>query len=410
MARLLEDQTLALLTELEIPVPAYTVATTPEEAETAASVLEKEVVLKALIPAGKRGKAGAVKFAATPTEAKERARQLLGMKVAQYKVERLLVAEKLDVRREMYLSLTIDPGRRRPVIILSALGGVEIEELARERPDQIFRIEVNPLEGLPEFKIREVWAAAGLTGRALLQAAALTHRLYQVFVQHDAYILEINPLVETGEGEIMPVAAVMAVDDAALYRQPDLSGWVQSGQERAWHPLTAREKAAVEVNEADPYRGTARYTEMDEGDIGFMCGGGGGSLLLFDAIVAAGGKPANYSEFGGNPSEEKCYGLAKVILSRPGLKGLIVAQNITNNSQTDVQARGIIRAIQELKLDPRTFPIVIRQAGVNEVEAKKLYADAGIEFHGDDLTLTEAANLIVRKVLAAGATKEGGQH
>jgi succinyl-CoA synthetase beta subunit/citryl-CoA synthetase large subunit len=193
----------------------------------------------------------------------------------------------------------------------------------------------------------------------------------------------------------MIAAAVMSIDDSAMYRQPALNGMIQLGSERAWRPLTDLEKQMVEVNESDPYRGTARYTEMPEGEIGFMCGGGGGSLLCFDTLKAFGGSPANYSEVGGNPPEDKVYGLTKGILSKPGVKSLFVCHNITNNTQVDVLARGIVRALKDLSIDCRTFPVVVREAGVNDSAAREIFMSAGVEYYGDDATITEACGRMV---------------
>jgi succinyl-CoA synthetase beta subunit len=218
-----------------------------------------------------------------------------------------------------------------------------------------------------------------------------------VFIKSDCYILEINPLVLTKNEEVMAAASVMGIDDSSLYRHPELEGKVESGSERSWRPLTQLEKEMVKVNDAD-YRGTARYTEMEGGDIGFMCGGGGGSLLAFDALKFLGATPANYTETGGNPSEEKVYGLTKGILSKEGVRGLFVSQNITNNTQIDVMAKGVVKAIQELGLNPDTFPIVVRQAGVNDEEGKRIFQEAGITYYGEDKTIEEAATEMVKKM------------
>jgi succinyl-CoA synthetase beta subunit/citryl-CoA synthetase large subunit len=192
----------------------------------------------------------------------------------------------------------------------------------------------------------------------------------------------------------------MAVDDSAMFRQKELEGKVEVGSERAWRPLTELERQIIAVNDAD-YRGTARYTEMDGGEIGFMCGGGGGSLLSFDALVDLGGRPANYTETGGNPSEEKVYGLTRGILSKPGVKGLFVAHNITNNTQIDVMAKGIVRALAEMGVDPKTFPVVVREAGVNDALGKQIFTEAGVEYYGEDVTICEAAATMLQRMRSA---------
>ncbi|MHB1419055.1 MAG: succinate--CoA ligase subunit beta [Bacillota bacterium] len=401
MARLLEDQSKELLGGLGIPVPRFGIASNPEDAGKVAEEIGCPVVIKALVPVGKRGKAGAILFASTPKEAELSARKLLAMTLSHYPIQQVLVEEKLEIEQELYLSITIDQSRKLPVIIASRLGGIDVEEVSREHPEAMVRYHVDPLIGFGEFAGREIWCDAGITGKTLSQLAALTKKLYQAFESFDAYLVEINPLVITAKGEIKAAAVVMSVDDSALYRHPELSGKVQMGTERAWRPLTDLEKKMVEVNESDPYRGTARYTEMDGGEIGFMCGGGGGSLMLFDALMTYGGQPANYSEFGGNPPEDKVCGLTKGILSKPGVRGLFVAQNITNNTQVDVVARGVVRALKELQIDPAKFPVVVREAGVNEDTARQLFNEYGVEYYGDEITMTQAARRMIEKMKEA---------
>jgi len=401
LARLLENQSKDLLQKAGIPLPRYGVAASPAEAAALAEEIGLPVVLKALIPVGKRGKAGAIKFADTAEEVAARAAELLGMKVSHYPVQSLLVEQKIDIAQELYLSITFDKVRQLPVIIATASGGIDVEELSREQPEKVVTLHVDPLEGLADYQCRQIWYDAGMGGKLLQSLGGVTRRLYQAFEANDAYLLEINPLVITGDGKVMAAAAVMSIDDGAMFRHPELASKVQMGTERAWRPLTELEKQMVAVNEADPYRGTARYTEMDGGDIGFMCGGGGGSLLMFDALVQAGGRPANYSEFGGNPSEEKVCGLAKGILSKPGVKGLFVAQNITNNTQVDLVAKGVVRALEEMGIDPTTFPVVVREAGVNEDVARALFQEKGIEYYGDDITMTGAAQRMIARMREA---------
>ena len=251
-----------------------------------------------------------------------------------------------------------------------------------------------------------MWYDAGVERELLRRLGSVTASLYRTFVSTDAYILELNPLVVTPEGQVIPAAALMGIDDAALFRHPELAGSVQAGMERTWKPLTDLEKQVVAVNQADPYRGTARYTEMEGGDIGLLCGGGGASLVLFDGLRQAGGHPANYSEVGGNPTDEKVYGIAKAILSKQGVRGLLVAHSITNNTQTDAVAEGVIRALDELELDPQTFPVLAREAGVNEERAAQLFRERGIEYYGDQITLNEAARLMVERMGQASRRPE----
>lgn len=408
MARLLENTSKRLLRENGLPVPECRVARSPSEAAGHAADLGLPVVLKALVPVGKRGKAGAVKFASTEAEASRLAAELLSMTVGHFPVTSVLVERKLDVERELYVAVTIDRGMKQPVVVFSAEGGVEIEEINRRRPEQVVRHYVDDLRGLALYEAKEICYRAGLSGTLLRDVAPLVHRLYETFVQHDCELLEINPLVVTNTGQLAVAAALMTIDSAALYRQSALQGGDELYSERFWRPETALEKAAIEVNEAEPYRGTARYTEMPDGDIGFMCGGGGGSLLMYDALLHYGGRPANYSEFGGNPTETKVKGLAKVILSKPGLRGLLVAGNITNNTQVDVVARGIVAALAEAGIDPRTFPVLVRYAGVNDDAGRAVFEAAGVEYHGEDISLSAAARLMVERLGGRRAEETDG--
>ena len=405
MGRILENHSKQLIRDAGVDAPASEAVTTAEQAREAAVRLGGPVVLKALVPIGKRGKAGLIRFADGPEDAARETADLLRATASGFPVEAVLVEEKVSIEAEWYVSITIDKAARAPVIIASTSGGVDVEQLSREEPEKVLRRHVDPVLGLSDYQAKEVWSELGVTGPLLNRATAMLVKLYRAFERYDAYLLEINPLVVTPAGGVVAAACVMSVDDAAMYRHPELRDVVQMGSERAWRPLTELEKQIMEVNEADPYRGTARYTEMDGGDIGFFCGGGGGSLLSFDALVGFGGQPANYSEVGGNPSEEKVFGLTRGILAKPGVKGLFVAHNITNNTQVDVVARGIVRALRDVGIDPAAFPVVVREAGVNDAVAKEIFTAAGIEYYGDDKTISEAAGRMVERMKHAYAAE-----
>jgi succinyl-CoA synthetase beta subunit len=402
VGKILENFSKQLIGKSGVPSPKNWTVASGEDAANVVREYGQPVVLKALVPVGKRGKAGAIKFPNSPEEAKEATEQLLQMTVSNFPVEKVLVEERVDIAEEWYVSITLDKNKQLPVIIATTEGGVEVEDLVRETPEKVAVIHIDPFVGLIPYKAKEIWSGLGLTGKSLVQATSILCKLYDLFIKYDCYILEINPLVLTVTGEVVAAASVMGVDDTALYRHPELDGLVEVGSERSWRPLTHLEKEMIAVNDAD-YRGTARYTEMEGGDIGFMCGGGGGSLLSYDALIKLGGRPANYSETGGNPPEEKVYGLTKGILSKEGVKGLFVAHNITNNTQIDVMAKGIVRAIQELAVDPQKFPIVVREAGVNDAEGKKIFQAAGITYYGEEVTIEEAAAKMVQRMKEAYA-------
>ena len=398
MSRVLENIGKQILRENGIDVPSFFVVSDRKEAGQAGDHLGYPVVIKALVPVGKRGKAGAVRFAENRDELEKISEEILHMNVRNFPVAKLLVEKKIDIAQELYVSITLDSSNQLPIIIASASGGIEIEEIAKREPSKVLKYHVNILEGLHQYQAKEIWSDLGLKERPLQAATDTLWRLYQVFRKYDATVLEVNPVAITTGGKAVAVAVLMGVDDDALHRQPELSDKVEVGSDRAWRPLTQREKDMVAVDRAEPYRGTARYTEMDGGNIGFFCGGGGGSLLVYDTLLQYGGKPANYTEFGGNPTDTKIYGLTKGILSKPGVKGFLLDANITNNTQTDLVAKGIIKAVQDLEIDVRKFPIVIRLAGVNDSEARKLFQNAGIEYHGDDITMEDAARLIVDRM------------
>ena len=189
----------------------------------------------------------------------------------------------------------------------------------------------------------------------------------------------------------------MALDDNALARHPELAE--RALPDKGWRPPTALEREAMAVADFEPYRGTARFIELD-GDIALLIGGGGGSLVLFDAVQRAGGRPACYTEIGGNPSAEKVRRLTRVVLSCPGVRGLLVGHNITNNTQVDLVAAGVAQALADLDLDPRQFPVVAREVGTHDELGRAIFNAAGVEYLGEDVTMDEAARLIVERVSA----------
>ncbi|MBI4530657.1 MAG: acetate--CoA ligase family protein [Candidatus Latescibacteria bacterium] len=399
MARLLEHHVKDVLRSAGIPVPDGEIADTPSRTEEIARHLVKPVVVKALVPVGRRRKAGLVAFCDRPAEARSAAERMLGNVVEHHRIRQVLVEEKLNIEKEYYISFSINLRLRRPVGLFVRQGGIHVEEHLRLHPEAQQTIVIEPWRGLQKHQAVELVSHSGaFTGKALIQASELLVELYRVFEHSDAKTLEVNPLALTVAGKLIAASALMSVDDAAIARHPGLADKIQIGQERAWRPLTELEMKAIEVQEKDPYRGTARYTEFDDGDTGFLCGGGGASLLMLDVLRVLGARPANYSEFGGNPSAEKVCGLLKVILAKPGVRGLLVAQNVTNNTQVDVEAEGILQALNELHIVPATFPVVVRLAGVAEGRAREIFQNAGIEYYGDEITLTAAARRFIEKM------------
>ncbi|HET9015795.1 MAG TPA: ATP-grasp domain-containing protein [Thermomicrobiaceae bacterium] len=405
MGRVLEHHTKELLAQWGISVPRGRAVATSRAAANVATGFGGRAVVKALVPVGRRGKAGAVRLAGSAAEARAEAAALLRSYVHDYPVRHVLVEEPVAIARELYLSLTLDREARLPRILLSAHGGIEVEEIARDDPDALISATFDPRAGLVEYRARELWRAAGVGGALLPRLAQMTVLLARAFTGLDATLLEINPLAETVKGDLVAVGAVLSVDDAALFRHPELGDKVAVASEKVWRPLTAREEAVNALNAAEPYRGSARYLELEGGDVGFLCGGGGASLVLFDALVRAGGRPANYSEFGGNPTETKVAGLARLVLEKPGVRGLFVAHNITNNTQVDVVARGVVRALEAAGISAGDFPVVAREVGLHDTEGRAIFEAAGVRYLGQESTLGDAA----RAMVAAMRERYGGE-
>jgi succinyl-CoA synthetase beta subunit len=403
MARILEHHAKQMFAQAGIAVPEGFPAISSDQAASIAEGIGGSVVIKALVPVGKRGQSGAVQFADDSRGAALATRDLIGRYIGAYMIDTVLVEERVDVESELYLSIMIDRDERKPRIILSATGGVSIEEIARTDPGAIVTDTISMSRGLPEYRARELWARAGITGTSIPALGQVTHRLWNLFLQHDLRLIEVNPLFRTVTNRIVAGDAVMSSDDLASFRHPELARFTVAGSDQSWRPMTELEADAQRVHEMDQYRGSARYLELEGGDIGFLCGGGGASLLLYDNLVEAGGKPANYAEIGGNPTEQKVAGMTRVVLSKPGVTGLFVAHNITNNTQTDVIARGVVTGIQHAGRDPGTLPVVAREAGLHDEEGRKIFEEAGIRYFGEETTLAEAARQMVAAMTSGGA-------
>jgi succinyl-CoA synthetase beta subunit len=393
--RLLEHQSKKLLSRYGLRFTPCHVCTTREQAEQAAEELGRtELVVKAQVPFGGRGKVGAVVFVDGVSATGAAADRLLGMTMRGRAVQAVSVEAKVAIAREFYAGIAWDSSRKLPVAILSAAGGVDVE---RSDDRSVVRRTFDPFIGLRAFEGREMARQLGIDGKIMTGIGATLHQLANAFLRLDGVTIEINPLAETTDGALVGLDAHVELDDDAASRLAtkleDL-GTIENSA--AGRPPTALELEAQRIDAMD-HRGVAgRVVEFD-GDLALLIGGGGASLTVFDAIRRYGGKPANYCEVGGNPTEEKVAALTALLLSKPGVRKMAVIMNVVNNTRADVMARGAIEGVRRAGRSPSDTIIVFRIPGSWEPEAKAILAEAGIEALGRETSLDAAASLAVQR-------------
>ncbi len=370
-----------------VPVPRGIVARSPHEAELAAKELgTKVVVVKAQIHAGGRGKGGGVKLAKSPAEAAELAKAMLGMmlKTPQtgpegQKVQTLYIEEGLDIAKEYYLGVTLDRASSRVTFMASTEGGVEIEEVAAKHPEKILKASVDPAIGFQDYQGRQLAFGLGLTGDSVGKFVKFCRALYQAYVETDASLAEINPLVRLKDGSVVALDAKMNFDDNALYRHPDI--------------VEMRDVAEEDPREAKAKEFDLAYIALD-GNIGCMVNGAGLAMATMDTIKLVGGTPANFLDVGGGASKEKVTEAFKLILQDPNVKAVLV--NIFGGiMKCDVIADGVVAAAKEMHL---TVPLVVRLEGTNVDLGKKILSQSG-------LAITPADNLRQAAEKAVAAAK-----
>jgi succinyl-CoA synthetase beta subunit len=379
-----EHQGKEILTRYGVRVPRSRVVRSAEEARAAAAELGGgTVVVKAQIHAGGRGKGGGVKVVTGPDAAFVAARAMLGMTLVTHQtgpegrvVGRVLVEEGLAIARELYLGLVIDRGTERPVLMVSPEGGVEIEKVADESPDRIFKVLVDPALGLQPFQARRLAYALGLPSDQAAKAARLMLSVYKAFVSEDASLIEINPLVVTGSGELVALDAKVTFDDNALYRHKDIAALRDLGEE---DPL-----------EIEASKFSLNYIRLD-GTIGCMVNGAGLAMATMDIIKLAGGEPANFLDVGGGASADQIKNAFRILMSDRNVRGVLI--NIFGGIlRCDVLAEGVIAAVTDLGVP---VPIVIRMEGTNVELGKKMLKESGLNFTTAD-SMAEAADAVVR--------------
>ncbi len=373
-----EYQGKQLFKQFGIPVSEGRLATTPAEARAAAEELGGPVVVKAQVLTGGRGKAGGVKLADDPEDAERKAGEILGLDIRGHVVEKVWIEQASEIEKEYYLSITFDRGAKQPLFMFTMQGGVEIEEVAEQDPDALVRLHVDALEGYQPWIGRRLVYGAGVTDPSeQKQIASIIEKLYRCFVECDAMLTEINPLIVTPEGQVKALDSKFTVDDSALYRHPDIAEFRDPG---AADPLEAlaREKDVT-------------YVKLD-GSVGILGNGAGLSMSTVDVVVVAGGKPANFCDLGGGGSAEGVVDALEVITKDPQVKSIFF--NIFGGiTRCDEVARGILEALE--RLDMSQYPIVVRLDGTNAEEGRKILADAGKPNIHPEATMLDGARRAV---------------
>lgn len=357
--RIHEYEAKKLFREFKIPIPRGDVAASPGEAHRVAEEIGLPVTIKAQVLVGGRGKAGGIKFAEDLGEVEELSGELLGMDIKGYKVESILVEEKLEIERELYLGVAIDGSRGCPMVMVSSEGGVEIEETARNCPEKIFSREVKPSQDLRTYQARKLAKKLGFKGKPMLQLASIIGSLYQSFKSYDALIAEINPLVMTRGGQFVAADAVFQIDDSALFRHPELG-------------IEAQDRIPDEL-EREARKIGVSYVNMD-GDIGLICSGAGLGMATMDMIREK-MKPANFLETGGGMTRELMAGALRVVLKKGNLKAVFI--NIYGGiNPIHEGAKGIADVVREENVK---IPIVAKALGNLQEETWETLQGVGIK-------------------------------
>jgi succinyl-CoA synthetase beta subunit len=374
---LYEYQGKELLARFGIPVSEGRVATTPDEARAAAAELGGQVVVKAQVLTGGRGKAGGIKLAEDPDDARAKAEQILGLDIRGHVVRKVWIEKASEIAKEYYLSLTFDRGAKKPLFMFTTRGGVDIEEVAEQHPDALVRLHVDPFEGFQPWQGRRLVYAGGVEEPGeQKQILAIVGKLYDAFVACDAMLCEINPLIVTPEGEVKALDSKFTVDDNALYKHADIA------EMRDLEAVPAEERAAREKG--------VTYVKLD-GEVGILGNGAGLVMSTLDVIALAGGRPANFCDLGGGGDAEGVVDALEVITADPQVKSIFfnVFGGIT---RCDEVARGILAALDRMTID---HPIVVRLDGTNADEGRRILDEASPDSLHVEPTMLDAARRAV---------------
>jgi len=374
---LYEYQGKQLFARAGIPVSEGRVATSPEEARAAAEELGGQVVVKAQVLTGGRGKAGGIKLAETPEEAEARAGEILGLDIRGHVVRRLWVEKASDIAKEYYLSVTFDRGEKKPLFMFTTQGGVDIEEVAVESPEALAKLHVEPLVGFQPWQARWLCFTAGLEDPdEQKQVMAIVAKLYDAFVHFDAMLCEVNPLIVTPEGEVKALDSKFTADDNALFRHPDVA------EMRDVEAADPRERLAREKD--------VTYVKLD-GEIGILGNGAGLVMATLDVIDQVGGRPANFCDLGGGGDAQGVVDALEVITSDDQVEAILF--NIFGGiTRCDEVARGILTALGQMTIE---HPIVVRLDGTNAAEGRQMLVDAAPPDLYVEETMLSAAERVV---------------
>ncbi len=385
--KLQEYQSKRIFANYGIPIPAGDVAATPEEVRRIADRLGGRVVVKAQVLVGGRGKAGGIRLAADESQAEKVAAEILGKDIKGLKVQKVLVDEAADVAKEIYLGAVVDRGAQCVVMMASAAGGVDIEEVARETPEKIVKIFVDPRMGLYTFQCRELAAGIGLESEFLNAFVAVCTGLYRAFMDNDAALAEINPLVITADNELLAVDGKIVLDDNALFRHRDLA--------------ELRDPSEETIHESEARRNGFSYVRLD-GCVGCMVNGAGLAMETMDIIKLHGAEPANFLDIGGGARADRVAAALRIILSDVNVCAILI--NIFGGiTRGDEVARGIVQSLHEIQTD---VPIIVRLAGTNSEEGLEILAGANLLTAS---SLVEAARLAVKAAQSVLPDPQSGQ-
>jgi succinyl-CoA synthetase beta subunit len=379
--KLFEHEAKDIFRAFDIPTPPGGVARTPEEAEKRATEVGKPVVVKAQVLAGKRGKAGGVKFADTPAQARTHAKDILAMRINNLRVEAVLVEEKLSIKQEIYAGITVDRNERKYIVIGSAAGGMSIEELAEQSPEKIIKMHVDSHLGFQAYEAREMAIAMGFKRKQISQLGSFFLKLWNIVDAFDVELTEINPLILTTEGRFLAADARLNIDDNALFRHRDFIQKIK----REPIEQNERERLATENDMA--------YVELD-GNIACICNGAGLTMATLDAVSLHGGKASTFLDLGGGADAQRVEKGIEIAMMYPKVKAILV--NIMGGiTRCDEVAKGILSARGDGEI---TVPMVIRMVGTNEREGQEILNEAGIPFLK---TMEDAASKVVELVKEA---------